>query len=112
MHGTIGNFRIGEDIAVALDAIAGDTGLVSAITASMKPAMVVANRIVLDDAATGIVMTVTSQGASGWLVSLPAANTAALAAGIYGIDARLTLSGAVEMTEQSGFIALSQAAVA
>ena len=38
--------------------------------------------------------------------------SAALAAGIYGIDARLTLSGAVEMTEQSGFIALSQAAVA
>ena len=112
MHGTIGNFRIGEDIAIALDATSGDTGLVTAITAQMKPAKVVANRIVLDDAATGMAMTVTSQGLAGWLISLPAAATAALAAGIYGVDARLTLSGAVEMTDQSGFIALSQAAVA
>ena len=112
MHGTIGNFRIGEDIAVALDAIEGDTGLVTAIIARMKPVIVLQNRQVLDDAAAGIAMTVTSQGPAGWLVSLPAAATAALTAGIYGIDARLTLSGAVEMTDQSGFIALSQAAVA
>ena len=112
MHCTIGNFRIGEDIAVALDAIEGDTGLVTAIIARMKPAIVLQNRQVLDDAAAGITMTVTSQGPAGWLVSLPAAATAALTAGIYGIDARLTLSGAVEMTDQSGFIALSQAAVA
>jgi hypothetical protein len=112
MHGTIGNFRIGEDLAVTLDALEGDPGLVTTISAKMKPAKVISNRIVLDDAATGIVMTVTSQGPAGWLVSLPAATTAGLAAGIYGIDARLTLSGAVEMTEQSGFIALSQAAVA
>lgn len=112
MHGTIGTFRIGEDLSVALDAIAGDTGTVTAITAQMKPAKVLANRIVLDDTAVGIAMTVTSRGADGWLVSLPAAATAALAAGIYGIDARLTLSGAIEMTDQSGFIALSRAAVA
>lgn len=112
MHGTIGTFRIGEDLAVALDAIAGDPASVTAITARMKPAKVVANRIVLDDAAAGIAMTVTSQGPAGWIVSLPAAATGALGAGIYGIDARLTLSGAVEMTEQSGFIALSRAAVA
>ena len=112
MHGTIANFCIGEDIAVALDAIEGDTGLVTAIIARMKPAIVLQNRQVLDDAAAGIAMTVTSQGPAGWLVSLPAAATAGLTAGIYGIDARLTLSGAVEMTDQSGFIALSQAAVA
>ena len=112
MHGTIGNFRIGEDMAVALDAIAGDAGVVTAIIARMKPAIVLHNRQVLDDASAGIAMTVTSQGPAGWLVSLPAAATAGLTAGIYGIDARLTLSGAVEMTDQSGFIALSQAAVA
>lgn len=112
MHGTIGTFRIGEDIAVALDAIEGDTTLVTAIIARMKPAKVVANRLVLDDAAAGLAMAATSQGPSGWIVSLPAAETAALAAGVYGIDARLSLSGAVEMTEQSGFISLSQAAVA
>lgn len=112
MHGTIGTFRIGEDLAVALDAIAGDTGQVTAIAAKMKPAKVVANRLVLDDAAAGIAMAVATQGPAGWTVSLPASATAALAPGIYGIDARLSLSGAVEMTEQSGFIALSQAAVA
>ncbi len=112
MHGTIGTFRIGEDIAVALDAIEGDTTLVTAIIARMKPAKVVANRLVLDNSATGLAMTVSSQGPAGWLVSLPAAASAGLAAGVYGIDARLSLPGAVEMTEQSGFISLSQAAVA
>ena len=112
MHGTIGTFRIGEDIAVALDAVSGDPGSVTAITAKMKPAKVVANRIVLDDDAAELAMVVTSQGPAGWLVALPASVTGGLEAGIYGIDARLTLSGAVEITEQSGFIALSRAAVA
>ncbi len=112
MHGTIGSFRIGEDIAVALDAVTGDSATVTAIAASMKPAKVIANRVVLDDDAAGIVMTVSAQGAAGWLISLSAAMTTGLAAGLYGIDARLTLAGAVEMTEQSGFIALSRAAVA
>ena len=112
MNGIIGSFRIGEDIAVALDATAGDPATVTAITARMKPARVTANRIVLDDSAAGIAMTVTAQGNTGWIVSLPNATTAGLAAGIYGIDARLTIASAVEMTEQSGFISLSQAAVA
>lgn len=112
MHGTIGTFRIGEDIAVALDAVSGDPNSVSAISAKMKPARVVANRLVLDDSAAGIMMAVTPQGAAGWLISLPASESAALAVGVYGIDARLVMSGAVEMTEQSGFIALSRAAVA
>lgn len=112
MHGTIGTFRIGEDLNVALDAIAGDTASVTAITARMKPAKVVANRIVLDDNASGIVMVVTSQGPAGWIISLPSATTATLEAGVYGIDAKLILSSAIEMTERSGFIALSRAAVA
>lgn len=112
MHGIIGSFRIGEDVAVALDAVTGDPGAVTAITARMKPARIVANRIVLDDAAAGIALTVTAQGTTGWLVSLPNAATAGLEAGIYGLDARLTFAGAVEMTDQSGFIALTRAAVA
>jgi hypothetical protein len=112
MHGTIGTFRIGEDIAVALDALSGDTAAVTAITARMKPAKVIANRLMLDDSAAGIAMTVTAQGTAGWLLSLPASITATLAGGVYGIDARLTLSGAVEMTEESAFIALTRAAVA
>lgn len=112
MHGTIGSFRIGEDIAVALDAVTGDPAAVTAISAKMKPAKIIANRMELDHDAAGITMTVNPQGAAGWLIALSAATTAALAPGLYGIDARLTLAGAVEMTEQSGFIALSRAAVA
>lgn len=112
MNGIIGSFRIGEDIAVALDAVAGDPATVTAISAKMKPAKVSANRFVLDDNSTGISMTVTAQGAAGWLVSLANATTVGLAVGIYGIDAKLTIAGGIEMTEQSGFISLSRAAVA
>lgn len=112
MNGIIGEFRIGEDISVALDATSGDPATVTTITARIKPAKVSGNRLVLDDAAAGTVMTVTAQGTTGWLISLGNAATANLPAGIYGIDAKLTFSGSVEMTEQSGFIALSKAAVA
>lgn len=40
MNGIIGEFRLGEDLAVALDATTGDTALVTALTARMKPARV------------------------------------------------------------------------
>jgi hypothetical protein len=111
MNGIIGTFRIGEDISVALDAIAGDPATVSAISARMKPAKASGNRLVLDDSAAPITLTVASQGAAGWLVSLSNAASAALAPGIYGIDARLTVTGGVEMTEQTAYIALTRAAV-
>lgn len=45
-------------------------------------------------------------------MSLTGAVTAALAPGLYGIDARLAFAGAVEITEQTAFVALSKAAVA
>lgn len=112
MNGIIGEFRIGEDISVALDAISGDTATVTGISARMKPAKVSGNRFVLDDAAAGTAMTVTFQGAAGWLVSLANTVTANLPAGIYGIDAKLSFAGSIEMTEQTGFIALTKAAVA
>lgn len=112
MNGIIGSFRIGEDVAVALDALTGDPATVTAITAKMKPAKTTANRIVLDDSAAGITMQVNPNGSAGWVVSLANTATANLAVGLYGIDARLTIAGAVEMTEQTGFIALTQAAVA
>ncbi len=112
MNGIIGEFRIGEDISVALDATAGDPATVTGISAKMKPAKVSGNRFVLDDTAAPTDMTVTSQGPAGWLVSLGNAATAVLPAGIYGIDARLDFAGSIEMTEQSGFIALTRAAVA
>ncbi len=112
MNGIIGEFRIGEDVSMALEATAGDPATVTAITAKMKPAKVSGNRIVLDDTAPGIDMAVISQGAAGWLVSLGNIVTASLTPGLYGIDARLTFASAVEITDQTGFIALTRAAVA
>ncbi len=112
MNGIIGEFRIGEDVSVALEATAGDPATVTAIAAKMKPAKVSGNRIVLDDTAPGIDMAVISLGAAGWLVSLGNIVTASLTPGLYGIDARLTFASAVEITDQTGFIALTRAAVA
>ena len=43
MNGIIGEFRIGEDISVALDAAAGDPATVTTITAKMMPAIAAAN---------------------------------------------------------------------
>ena len=114
MNGIIGEFRLGEDIAIALDATSGDPATVTGLTAAMKPALIVGNRVVLDDAASGIAMTVAPQvpASAGWIISLAHADTAGLAAGVYGIDARLSLSSSVEITEQSAFVRLSRATVA
>jgi hypothetical protein len=111
MNGIIGSFRIGEDISVALDALKGDPATVTAITAKMKPAKATSNRIVLDDGAAAIVLSVAANGTVGWIVSLSSTVTAGLAAGLYGIDAKLMVGGSVEMTEQTAFIALTQAAL-
>ena len=112
MNAIIGEFRLGEDLAVALDAASGDTALVTALTARMKPARVASNRLGLDDDAPGIALEIASRGADGWTLSLTAAATAALAPGLYGIDARLAFAGATEITEQTAFVSLSKAAVA
>jgi hypothetical protein len=112
MNGIIGEFRLGEDLAIALDAATGDTAQVTGVTAWMKPAEVFANRLVLDHDTPGVALQVTARGDAGWTLSLNGAATAALAPGIYGIDARLNLTDAVEITEQTAFVALSKAAVA
>ena len=111
MSGLIGEFRIGEDISLALEVITGDKGLVSTVTAAMKPARIKSNRPVLDDAAPAIALSVSADQA-GWTVSLPRATSTTLVPGIYGIDARLVIAGGVEITEQTAFIALSAGALA
>jgi hypothetical protein len=112
MNGIIGEFRLGEDLAIALDAATGDTALVTALAARMKPARVAGNHLVLDDDDAGTALDVTPRGSDGWTLSLTGAVTAALTPGIYGIDARLVFAGAVEITEQTAFVSLSKAAVA
>ena len=113
MNRIISTFRIGEDIAIALDATSGDTASVTAISALMKPALSSSNRLVLDDDASPVAMTVAAQSpaSAGWTLSLTSAQSALLAPGIYGIDARIEISSAIEMTDQSAFISLSKAAV-
>lgn len=111
MSGLIGEFRIGEDIALALEVASGDTNLVTAISAAMKPARITANRPELEDGATATALSVAA-GPSGWTVSLPSATTAGLSPGIYGIDARLEVAGGIEITEQTAFIALTEGALA
>ena len=114
MNGIIGEFRIGEDIAVALDATAANATDASSLSAMMKPAQLIANRLVVDDLASGIAMATSPQqpAANGWLISLPHSQSAGLSPGIYGIDARLVIGGSVAMTEQTAFIRLSKATVA
>ena len=45
-NGILGEFRVGEDIAIALDATEGDAAQVTAIDVRMKPALVADNRII------------------------------------------------------------------
>ena len=112
--GILGEFRVGEDIAIALDALAGDPATVTAISAAMKPALVGDNRLMLDDDATATVLTAIPQAdpGAGWTIALPAAQSALLEPGLYGIDARLTIAGGVEITDSTAFVSLTRAAVA
>lgn len=110
MTSLLGEFRIGEDIGLALEVASGDVALVSAITAAMKPARIAANRPVLDDRAPAIALSVASN-ATGWTLSLPSTATAGLAPGIYGIDARLEIAGGIEITDRTAFISLSAGAL-
>ena len=112
--GILGEFRIGEDIAIALDAVTGSAATVTAITVAMKRALVGDNRLVLDDAAVAVSLTALPQAvpAAGWTITLPGAQSATLEPGLYGIDARLMIAGGIVLTEQSAFISLTRAALA
>ncbi|MDP3676584.1 MAG: hypothetical protein Q8R44_16035 [Novosphingobium sp.] len=113
-NGIIGEFRVGEDIAIALDATEGNAATVTAISVAMKPALVGDNRLMLDDEAAATALSAVPQAVAGagWTIALPGAQTALLAPGLYGIDARLTVGGGVDITEQTAFISLTRAALA
>lgn len=112
--GLLGEFRIGEDISLALDATAGDVGQVTAIDVAMKPALVADNRLVLDDAAAAIALATAPQAApgTGWTIALSGTQSALLDPGLYGIDARLSVGSGVIITDQTAFISLTRAALA
>lgn len=99
-------FQRGETVALALAVVTGDPGVVGAVTAAVKPA--VEGRALPDPAAPVVatfgVAFVAASGAdpARWLLTLTPAQTAALPAGSYLADARLTVGGGVAITETIG----------
>jgi hypothetical protein len=113
----IGEFRVGEDILIALDAVSGDAASVTEVTARMAAAS--ANRngdAEISASATRIPMAVTfrpatADNSAGWTLLLAAASSASLEPGIYGIDARLVVGTGVIITDTTAFIRVSRCAL-
>jgi hypothetical protein len=87
-------FERGETVRLALDAIEGDTGLVSEISARMRQKVggsASADFAVTPRAAIGEIP-------AGWDLVIAAEVTAVLPATVYSADARLVVAGGVEVT--------------
>ena len=113
----IGEFRRGGDLAVALDVVQGNVAQVTAVTAVLAPARRSAGGFELIPGGVTVALTVVSRAAAGdipagWTLSLTGTATAALAAGVYGIDVRLALGSAVVITETTALVRLTTGAVA
>ena len=112
----IGEFRIGEDIAVALDAVEGDASVIVVASARMRRSAT-SSRFVADTSDQPVTMTVAARAASdsipaGWNITLPAAQSALLHPGTFGIDAELRdANGGVAKTATTGLIRLTGAAI-
>lgn len=111
----IGDFRVGETLSLALDALSGDPGEVSAIAAWIAPAEQRGGVASVREDAVRTALDVTTRAASGdvpagWTLTLSAAASAALLPGLYGIDARLTVGGGVDITDASAFVRLTRSA--
>jgi hypothetical protein len=96
-------FQCGETVSLALAVVSGDPGIVSAVTAAMKP--VTAGRSTPDPAVpVAASFAVSFLAAAGdeparWLLTLAPAVTASLPAGRYLADARIVVAGGVSITE-------------
>ena len=96
-------FQRGETILLALDAVMGDPGEVTAMTAHMKA--VPPGRSGVDAttpvAAAFSVSSRPAQGSlpAGWTLTIDAATSAGLAAGSYLADSRLNVASGVVITE-------------
>jgi len=116
---TIGTFRIGEDVVIALDIVEGDAAAIGTITAGMRRMVAVnsAGQFQPDQNQTPIAVIVSPRAASGtieagWNLTVPANVTAALAPGLYGIDAKMTATtGSIDITDSTAVISLTRAAV-
>lgn len=112
----LGTFRIGEDIAIALDAVTGDIAEVATITASLRKSML-PHSFTVDPAFAAIPLTVAARAAAGgfpvgWNITITAAQSALLEPGLYGIDAKLTsVNGGIDITDATAVIELTRAAI-
>ena len=112
----VGTYRIGEDIALALDAVEGDAADIVTITAFMVAGLGPTRPFVRDPSKPRIPMMVASRPATaefpaGWNVILPAAQTRGLKEGIYQIDAKLIASGgSTNITDTSALVRLTASA--
>ncbi len=111
----LGTFRIGEDLAIALDATADIVAASSAVTAFIQPSRAGDVDFIPMPGSTRLEMTVTERPVAvgdipaGWTLSLTAEQTTSLDAEVYGIDARIEFDDAVEITEQTAFVQLTRA---
>jgi hypothetical protein len=113
----IGTFRIGEDIAIALDVLSGDIGVVSEISAFMIRSKD-QTRFRPDQNFTPLAMTVAPRAAEGeipegWNLILASTATEGLKEGVYGVDAKIVATDdIVDITDTTALIRFTKAAVA
>ncbi len=96
-------FQRGETISLALDAVTGNPGDVTAITAAMK-AVAPGQSEASADAPVAASFAVAARPAAGtippgWTLTVPASISASLRPGAYVADARLAVAGGVVVTE-------------
>lgn len=114
----IGTFRVGEDIAVALDIASGTAPEGLTVSAAMKRGRMPGGVFEPASNATAITCSVSPRAASGeipagWDLTVSAAVTADLQPGVYGIDAQFTGDGgAIDITDTTAVIRLTRSVVA
>ena len=96
------DFRRGETLSLALDAMSGDPGTVTSISANLRKMLAGATEVD-PDAPVAAVATVTSRAAvgsepAGWTLTISSTDTLALETGTYALDARLVVAGGVIIT--------------
>jgi hypothetical protein len=94
-------FARGETIGLALDAVEGDAGGVTAITARLKPVGPGGSVVA---AGPGLAFAVAARAAAGddpagWTLTIDAAASAGLRPGLYRADARIEVGSGVVITD-------------
>ena len=110
-------FRIGEDIVIALDALEGNVSAVTGVTARMCRVRKFNQDLTEQDFAGGIELVVKPRDESGdvpagWDVALPASAQSGLKPGRYLVDAKMITSDNIDITGQSAQIELTRGAIA